>query len=703
MTHVLRSLAWLRLVAAGLAALIVFGDPGPARAEAGTDRGKLIQLAEFNANREAQQQKRLLQQQRRLQRQKQLQQQRQQQNKAAKPKRQKPAKKQTAKPKRQGGQKKQAGQGQGGQRQGGQRQGGQRKKAGQRQRGQRNQNAQRNRRRGPNNRNVRRGPRNRPFQRRRTIRRIERAVNRTLWEIERQRLLRERARRFGPPPSGFDGPPPPRFEGPPPRFARESGGPARRWSASGGNDRIAITDCTECGDDIGMLVQCRGAGQPADVMVQWAAVEHGQKGAIVPLTVSVDGRTYRYQARTDYFGMIGYTPVFSLNPGDPLIMALQEGNTARVTFAGQSTNISLRGSRDAFEIFKAHCGWNNPNLALGPTGGQFGQPPAGQPPFGPPGGGTPQFGQPPAGQPPFGPPAGGAPQFGQPPAGQPPLGQPAGGAPQFGQPTGGQPPAGPPQLGQPPAGQPPFGPPAGGAPQFGQPPAGPPQFGQPPAGQPPAGPALFGQSPGGQPPGGTPQFGQPPAGPPAAGPTLFGQPPGNPPQIGQPPAGQPPFNPLAGGQPPAGPPPPAPQIAGPLPLPHQGGQPGAIWGFFKGQNGQGVLMFGVPETDNTTAMATCTPGTRTASMEFYAGPQLPSQGQPVQVNFQTQSGARVINATANAHRRPVASGGPSDVLWTSLMEPGPISITVNGQSAGQIGSISTSTEAGKFYSHCGWR
>lgn len=132
----------------------------------------------------------------------------------------------------------------------------------------------------------------------------------------------------------------------------------RRWSASGTFEEVVATDCEECGDDIGMMIRCQGANRPAEVTVHWAAGDEGVEGASAPISVTVDGRQYTYSALTRYYGQIGYTPEFQLAPGDPLIPALQAGRSASIGFAGGQTEVSLAGSRQALDIFKAHCGWN---------------------------------------------------------------------------------------------------------------------------------------------------------------------------------------------------------------------------------------------------------------------------------------------------------------------------------------------------------
>ena len=111
-----------------------------------------------------------------------------------------------------------------------------------------------------------------------------------------------------------------------------------------------LTDCRDCGDDIGMMVVCRGAERPAVVTVHWAAVANGQEGATLPMVLNIDGQNFNRQAVTRYFSQIGYTPEFELDRNDALIAALQSGRSLKISFGGQTTELALQGSHDAFEF-----------------------------------------------------------------------------------------------------------------------------------------------------------------------------------------------------------------------------------------------------------------------------------------------------------------------------------------------------------------
>ena len=129
------------------------------------------------------------------------------------------------------------------------------------------------------------------------------------------------------------------------------------WSVSGLYTDIVAADCRDCEENLGIIIRCTGNGQPAEITVNAAAAERGQDGAFSPATFFIDGKRFTYDAKTVEYGLIGFTPVFSIAKDDPLIEAFSAGENAAVSFNGQTGNIGLKGSRSALETFKAHCGW----------------------------------------------------------------------------------------------------------------------------------------------------------------------------------------------------------------------------------------------------------------------------------------------------------------------------------------------------------
>jgi len=135
---------------------------------------------------------------------------------------------------------------------------------------------------------------------------------------------------------------------------------SRTWGAFGNEASISVADCSnDCEEDSGVILACQGEGLAARLSVPWAAIENGFVGSVLPLQIDVDGQRFDYRSTLSENGMVGFVPETVVGPNDPLIAALQAGTRARFIFEGVSTEIGLKGSRTAIDIFKAHCGWNN--------------------------------------------------------------------------------------------------------------------------------------------------------------------------------------------------------------------------------------------------------------------------------------------------------------------------------------------------------
>ena len=131
----------------------------------------------------------------------------------------------------------------------------------------------------------------------------------------------------------------------------------RVWSVTSDGEFTAAADCSDCEEDVGVLLTCQSRGQPAEMTIYWAAVDDGVEGAPAEVVLAVDGRSMRYTGTTEYQGMVGYVPKLAIAPDDPLIERLSAGTTLRVVYAGEESDISLRGSRQALTAFATRCGW----------------------------------------------------------------------------------------------------------------------------------------------------------------------------------------------------------------------------------------------------------------------------------------------------------------------------------------------------------
>ena len=136
------------------------------------------------------------------------------------------------------------------------------------------------------------------------------------------------------------------------------------WSTTGENEEIVAVDCRDCEEELGIIIACKGSGKPAEVTVNAAASQTGEDGAEAPFTIVIDGDSFTRNARTVEYGMIGFTPEFSMARDDPIVEALQAGQKhAMVEFNGQVSDINLKGAREALDSFKTNCGWTQTGVS----------------------------------------------------------------------------------------------------------------------------------------------------------------------------------------------------------------------------------------------------------------------------------------------------------------------------------------------------
>jgi uncharacterized protein YecT (DUF1311 family) len=138
---------------------------------------------------------------------------------------------------------------------------------------------------------------------------------------------------------------------------------ARSLKATGQGADVIVTDCANCGDDVGMLIECKGT--TARIEVPWAAIKDGIEGAAAPVTFTIQSKSYTYPAKTLRFDAIGYVPAFNINPDDPLLAAMQRSSSqAEVRFGDSRATISLLNAQFAIVTFVSNC-WGQGNAQAG--------------------------------------------------------------------------------------------------------------------------------------------------------------------------------------------------------------------------------------------------------------------------------------------------------------------------------------------------
>ena len=138
---------------------------------------------------------------------------------------------------------------------------------------------------------------------------------------------------------------------------------ARSLTVSGQGAGVILADCANCGDDVGMLIECKGT--TARIEVPWAATKDGIEGAAAPVTFTIQSKSYTYPAKTLRFDAIGYVPAFNIYPDDPLLAAMQRSSSqAEVRFGDARATISLLNAQSAIVAFVSNC-WEQGNAQAG--------------------------------------------------------------------------------------------------------------------------------------------------------------------------------------------------------------------------------------------------------------------------------------------------------------------------------------------------
>ena len=135
----------------------------------------------------------------------------------------------------------------------------------------------------------------------------------------------------------------------------------QRWSVTGTGTEATVTDCSDCEEDIGLLVRCEAAGAPATLYVPFQAMGEAPAEGAEPreMVFAVDGKPFTYVPEFELWGMIGHVPKIPLKPSDPLVNALRAGQSVSITLDAVAVELSLKGSSAALAAFARTCPWGD--------------------------------------------------------------------------------------------------------------------------------------------------------------------------------------------------------------------------------------------------------------------------------------------------------------------------------------------------------
>lgn len=128
---------------------------------------------------------------------------------------------------------------------------------------------------------------------------------------------------------------------------------------------------------------------------------------------------------------------------------------------------------------------------------------------------------------------------------------------------------------------------------------------------------------------------------------------------------------------------------------------GMSWNFYAGDGGEAVLIYGVPETDDSILAATCRQGSGVAEFDFLSSPDVGGPGAPVIVDFRTVTGPIAADADARENGRPAATVSQDSPVIMALSQPGRIGLSIAGADMGEVNTTMGDPSVERFYAYCG--
>ena len=128
-----------------------------------------------------------------------------------------------------------------------------------------------------------------------------------------------------------------------------------RWWAEPTDRGAVATDCENCGDDVGVMLECDKGKNRARLSLMWGAQGSGDEGDIVDVALDVDGVSETRKVRLQYQGTLGQVPIIDMALDDPLMARLAGGTTFSFRTPEGANEVSLRGSARALETIRQAC------------------------------------------------------------------------------------------------------------------------------------------------------------------------------------------------------------------------------------------------------------------------------------------------------------------------------------------------------------
>lgn len=132
----------------------------------------------------------------------------------------------------------------------------------------------------------------------------------------------------------------------------------RIWHAQEFDDMAVVADCTDCEEDLGLVIRCNKGSLTAEVSVYLNADDAVNKQQL-SMEAEIGESVYQYPIEAEYLEMIGHHIAnFQIHKNDPILMALQHKKAAKFKVTNDTFAVGLLGRQQAIDDFKAYCGWD---------------------------------------------------------------------------------------------------------------------------------------------------------------------------------------------------------------------------------------------------------------------------------------------------------------------------------------------------------
>lgn len=131
------------------------------------------------------------------------------------------------------------------------------------------------------------------------------------------------------------------------------------WNAQQFEGGAAVADCSDCEEEMELLIRCQDNADYGEVTV-WINADHAAERNQLVLEAIVGEQTFQYPFEATYLQMIGHhVAEFKIDKNDSILSALQYASEVSFKVPGDISVIGLNGSKSAIQTFTNYCGWTH--------------------------------------------------------------------------------------------------------------------------------------------------------------------------------------------------------------------------------------------------------------------------------------------------------------------------------------------------------